>query len=65
MRIHLRSTFTALGVSVIAMVFIHCATIIGGTSQRIPMTSSPSGAKIFVNGQEMGATPTTLKLKRN
>jgi len=42
----------------------NCATIIRGTSQRIPITSNPSGAKITVDGEEMGYAPLNLKLKR-
>jgi hypothetical protein len=44
--------------------FQSCATIISGTSQKIPVTSNPSGAKISVDGIEIGYTPMELKLKR-
>lgn len=44
--------------------FQNCATIIRGTSQKIPVTSNPIGAKIIVDGKEMGYTPMNLKLKR-
>ena len=44
--------------------FQNCATIISGTSQKIPVTSNPSGAKIIVDGEEMGYAPLELKLKR-
>jgi hypothetical protein len=51
---------------VVSSVFIfqNCATIIRGTSQRIPITSNPTGAKIIVDGEEMGYAPLNLKLKR-
>jgi hypothetical protein len=42
----------------------NCATIGMGTSQEIPVTSNPAGAKIIVDGKEMGNSPITLKLKR-
>jgi hypothetical protein len=42
----------------------NCATIIRGTSQNIPVTSNPIGAKITVNGEELGYTPLNLRLKR-
>jgi len=32
--------------------------------QKIPVTSNPVGAKINVDGQDMGTTPLTLSLKR-
>ncbi|NIM91619.1 MAG: PEGA domain-containing protein [Candidatus Aminicenantes bacterium] len=44
--------------------FQHCATIIRGTSQEIPVTSNPSGAKIIVDGEEKGYVPVILKLKK-
>ena len=44
--------------------FQNCATIIRGKSQKIPVTSNPIGAKIIVNGIEIGNTPIELKLKR-
>jgi len=46
--------------------FQNCATIFSGfrTSQKIPVTSNPSGAKIIVDWQERGYAPLNLKLKR-
>lgn len=44
--------------------FQSCATIIRGTSQKIPVTSNPIGAKIIVDGEEIGYAPLELKLKR-
>lgn len=43
-----------------------CATIMSGfrTSQIIPVTSNPVGAKIIVDGKKMGYTPLNLQLKR-
>ncbi|NIO49571.1 MAG: PEGA domain-containing protein [Candidatus Aminicenantes bacterium] len=41
--------------------FQNCATIISGTSQKIPVTSNPSGAKIIVDGIEVGNAPLNLK----
>jgi len=39
-------------------------TIFRGASQKIPVTSNPIGAKIIVDGEEMGNAPLNLKLKR-
>ncbi|MGB2763827.1 MAG: PEGA domain-containing protein [Candidatus Aminicenantaceae bacterium] len=45
--------------------FQNCATItMSGTSQTVPITSNPSGAKIIVNGKERGYAPLNLKLKK-
>jgi hypothetical protein len=39
-----------------------CATIVRGTSQKIPVTSNPAGARIIADGKDMGLTPLSLKL---
>jgi len=44
--------------------FQNCAIIIKGTSQKIPVTSNPAGAKIIVDGEEIGYAPLNLKLKK-
>ena len=44
--------------------FQNCATIISGTSQKIPVTSNPSGAKIIVDEKEIGYAPLNFKLKK-
>jgi len=44
--------------------FEACATLTRGTSQRIPVTSNPWGAKITVDGKELGHAPMILKLKK-
>jgi predicted small secreted protein len=47
-----------------ALLLQGCATVVRGTSQKIPVTSAPSGAKVLVNGKDAGTTPLILKLKR-
>lgn len=42
-----------------------CCTIISGTSQEIPINSDPTGAKIQLDGKEIGTTPTTLTIPRS
>lgn len=42
-----------------------CATLASPTSvQRVPVTSDPSGAELFVDGDLVGVTPVTVELSR-
>jgi hypothetical protein len=47
--------------------FQNCAIITKLSSEKsqiIPVTSNPQGAKIIVDGEEIGNTPSNLELKR-
>lgn len=48
-----------LGISVMG-----CATIMNGTSQKIPVTSDPNGAMVQVDGKGAFTTPVKLRLER-
>jgi hypothetical protein len=41
-----------------------CATLMQGSKQNVGFSSTPSGATIFVDNQQMGVTPATVALKR-
>jgi hypothetical protein len=41
-----------------------CATIVKGTTQVIPVSSDPTGARVSVDGAASGTTPTTVTLSR-
>jgi len=41
-----------------------CASIIHGPSQTVEVTSTPSGATVYIDGEDMGKTPRTLTLRR-
>jgi hypothetical protein len=41
-----------------------CATIMNGSRQNISVNSNPSGATVFVDGQQVGITPASLNLAR-
>jgi len=41
-----------------------CASCINGTTQSIAVSSSPSGASVYVDGANMGTTPTKVEVKR-
>jgi len=42
-----------------------CATIAHGTTQAIPITSSPQGARVLVDSEPIGVTPLLASLSRN
>jgi hypothetical protein len=52
---------------IVATVFLfqNCMTIIKGTSQKVPVTSNPMGARITIDAKEMGTTPLRIKLTKN
>ena len=42
-----------------------CATIFSGKSQKVTITSQPSGARIFQDGKDlMAITPAEVKIRR-
>lgn len=46
------------------LLYSGCATIFSGGKEDISLSSEPSGAKVLVNGQNEGVTPTTLAFKK-
>jgi hypothetical protein len=50
---------------VLAVVASGCATIRNDASQVVQFDSSPNGARIFVNGVEVGTTPLSMRMKRS
>lgn len=52
--------------SALAIIFIFqsCATIMHGSKQEVGISSSPSNAKVIIDGKAMGTTPVVTKLKR-
>ncbi|PKM92823.1 MAG: hypothetical protein CVU80_01320 [Elusimicrobia bacterium HGW-Elusimicrobia-4] len=52
-------------VLVVSSFLLGCATIFKGGKQKIGFSSDPDGAKVYVNGQNMGKTPFELQLKVN
>ena len=41
-----------------------CATLANGRHQEVLVLSEPSGASIRLNGQDVGSTPTTVRMRR-
>jgi hypothetical protein len=48
-----------------SFLIVSCATIIHGTRQDISFSSTPTGAKVFINQMDKGITPVVVNLKRN
>lgn len=48
-----------------ALILAGCCSIVHGTRQKIGVSSSPTGAKVFVNDVPMGTTPAALDLDRD
>ena len=46
------------------MLLSGCATIVKGTTQKIPIASDPSNAEVTVDGQSFGETPIDIEMKR-
>ncbi len=61
----MQRTVQAILLTAFFLLNVNCATIIRGTSQDFRANSSPAGARVLVNGEDRGATPTSLTLKRN
>lgn len=48
-----------------SLVFLSgCAVLFNGSNQLIPVSSAPSGAEVFVDGERVGVTPLELELAR-
>ncbi len=48
----------------ICLVFSSCASIINGPDQEITILSKPSGADVAIDGEEVGKTPSTVRILR-
>ena len=49
---------------IIAVATVGCASIMHGTTQKIGISSAPTGAKVTVNNMPLGNTPVFADLKR-
>jgi PBP1b-binding outer membrane lipoprotein LpoB len=48
----------------IGLFLASCSIIVNGTTQKVNVSSDPSGATVKVNTQNMGKTPVVLNLRR-
>ncbi len=53
----------ACSIAVLVLLLNGCATIFKGTSNNVDFSSTPSGAKVYVNGNLVGTTPVRVKLE--
>jgi hypothetical protein len=51
--------------TVALLTYNSCATLFKGSTEGVNFSSDPSGAKVYVNGDLLGATPFPLELKSN
>lgn len=59
----MKKIFCLLAVS--SILFTSCATIFTGTKDRLTFESTPSGAKVYIDGIQVCKTPCHLDVKRN
>lgn len=55
----------ALLVSLTAIGFVGCATLVDGTTQVVTFNSTPPGAEVLVSGSPIGVTPVSTQVKRS
>jgi hypothetical protein len=55
----------AIAAALLIPVLSSCALLFNGTTQTVPVTSTPSGAAVFVDGEHRGTTPIDLELRRD
>ena len=59
----MRKIITILTIVSLFLVLTGCAAVFTGGRGKIKTTSEPEGAEVWVNGENMGQTPCTLRLK--
>jgi hypothetical protein len=53
-----------IALAVLVFLSTGCATVTGGPRQKINISSSPAGATILLNGEEIGTTPRVINISR-
>lgn len=46
------------------LVYTSCATIVASGPDNVPVSTNPNGARVYVDGNLVGQTPTTISLNR-
>ncbi len=60
----LRTRILALGAATFLATLSGCATITNDEQQKLSFSSTPKGADVLINGQEVGTTPVTMNWER-
>lgn len=60
----MRKVSLVLAVFLSSVCLCGCATILNGTSQKIPVSSEPAGALVTVDSKNIYITPVKLRLER-
>lgn len=50
-------------IALVISMFTGCATVTGQNNSNITFNSTPEGAKVLINGSNVGTTPTTVNVK--
>lgn len=56
---------SAVTVTLSFLLMLGCATLFNSGSQNVTMSSDPTGAEVYVDGNRRGQTPLTLELDNN
>jgi len=59
----LKKSIAIATIFVYLVLMVNCAAILSGGRGKVKATSNPDGAEVYVNGEKMGQTPVTLRLK--
>lgn len=62
--VSMSNRLAALGLISVFLFLTACASIMHGTTQDVGISSTPTAARVLVNGQDMGTTPVIADLKR-
>ena len=62
--IRLSAIARLVAVALVVFTVAGCATIVKGSTQKVPVASDPPAADVLVDGNLVGATPVTVTLKR-
>lgn len=60
----LRSAIVLAMAAAATLTMSGCATIVNGRQQHVLVTSQPSGADVLLNGESVGTTPATVRMRR-
>jgi hypothetical protein len=62
---NLLARLVAVSAALLMPALSSCALLVNGLTQTVPVTSTPSGATVFVDGEPRGVTPIDLELRRD